>query len=867
MALRPLLTLPTAVEIVRPAGQNFVPPPMRTPSGKRQRRRLEGEYQRLVNALNSPRGLMSLRDDPASIAPDRAIVFEIAGSVANFYKAAAKVPGLEFIAEEDYDFEADDDFAMLDDENLPDADSPVTGRFYLAMPNDGALNDILRLYREWRRGRKLARGFTPWRDLFACLKIMRPWGPQDRITDDAVAAWREEIAEAGVAEVRVEAELFYRKTTVDRANAMAGLNRAARALGGDVITSAEVPDIAYHAALISLPLAGVQQLVDRRDVELVLADQVMFLRPQSTIRGPVLETEAPVGRPVPARNARSELAPVAALLDGVPLQNHVLLANRLNVDDADGLEPRAVVSARQHGTAMASLIIHGDLNGDGSSIERPLHVHPILFADAAGRVEQTAPDRLLVDTLYRAIVRMKDPDTPGGPTASEVFIVNLSLGDRRRAFAGPMSPLGKLLDFLAHRYNLLFLVSAGNVTTDVALPGYNTLREIEEADPDAVTRAFLGYVRDQQANRTLLSPAECLNPLTIGAAHEDQVAAGFPHNNSVAPYADIGLPNVSSAMGLGHRRVVKPDLLFPGGRERLRMQSNAPLVLRHPDTARGYGLRCAGPDPSNRGDLSRRTLSCGTSPATALASRAAHLIFDSMADIDGGSNLADIDPAFHPVVVKALLAHSARWPDSANLIAEIFGPAGPRQGAERVSNVSRLIGYGMPDIARVMDCSPSQATLVGYGEVTPTIAHEYRVPLPQCLERVVEPRKVVLTLAWFSPVTNAHLDYRRAQLLVDAPAHRQAIGVRRLAGQQPSDHASKRGSLVHEIYGGEDAVVFIDDGNLVLRVWCREKPSSLRLREPIRYGLAVTIEAGLALPVYEQVDVRLRALAARIPSA
>ena len=859
MALRPLLTLPTAVPIDRPNGRRFVPPPMRTPGGKRQRRRLEDQYQRLARALRDPRGLISLRDDPSSIAPHRAIVFEIAGSVTDFYKAAAKVPGLEFVSEEDFSFEADDDFTMLDDERLPDADQDVSGRLYLAMPSDGALEDILRLYRAWRRGRPLGRGLTPWRDVFARLKALRPWGPQDRIPEDAVAVWREEIADANIQEVRVEAELFFRQTAADRAAALAGIVDAVDELGGEVITSAEISAIAYHAALIKLPPTGVQHLIDRDEVRLVLADQVMFLRPQASIRSPAFETAAPRGRAVPALAARSELSPVAALLDGVPLQNHALLANRLNVDDPDELEALAVVGERHHGTAMASLIIHGDLNGDGEALSRPLHVHPILYAEAAGHQEQTAPDSLLVDTLYRAIVRMKDPQTPGGPSAPDVFIVNLSLGDRRRAFAGPMSPLGKLLDYLSHQYNLLFLVSAGNITTEVALPGYNTLHELEQAPPDTVARAFLTFIRDQQAHRSLLAPAECLNPVTIGAAHDDQVPAGFPHNNSIAPYATSGLPNVSSAIGLGHRKVVKPDLLFPGGKEHLHMRSTQPLVLRHRDVAQGCGLRCAAPDPANRGDLTRRALCCGTSPATALASRAAHRIFDSMMDMDGGSNLAEVDPLYRPVIVKALLAHAARWPDSASLITEIFGPAGAHQHAERASNVSRLIGYGMPDVARVMDCSPSQATLVGYGEITPTVAYEYRVPLPQCLERVVEPRTVVLTLAWLLPVSNSHLDYRRAQLLVEAPSHPQAIGVRRLVGQQPSNHASKRGSLIHEVYRGSDAVVFIDDGYLVLRVWCREKPSTLRLREPIRYGLAVTIEAGVALPVYEQVNVRLRA--------
>jgi hypothetical protein len=837
---------------------------MRKPGGRRQRRRLEDQYQRLTRALRGPLGLISLRDDPSSIAPHRAIVFEIAGSVATFYKAAAKVPGLEFIAEEDFAFEADADFAMLDEEDLPDADQEVIGRLYLAMPNDGALEDVLRLYRTWRRGRPLGRGFTPWRDLFACLKTMRPWGPQNRIPDDAVAVWRAEIAEADIQEVRVEAELFFRQAAANRTEALAGLENAVEDLGGEIITSAEIPAIAYHGALIKLPPAGVQHLINRDDVALVFADQVMFLRPQASIRSSAFETAAPLGRAVPALAARPELHPIAALLDGFPLQNHALLANRLIVDDPDGLEAVALVGERHHGTAMASLIIHGDLNGDGEALARPLHVHPILYAGAAGHQEQTHPDRLLVDTLYRAIVRMKDPQAPGGPSAPDVFIVNLSLGDRRRAFAGPMSPLGKLLDYLSHRYNLLFLVSAGNVTTDVALPGFNTLQDLERADPDTLTRAFLSFVGDSQAHRSLLAPAEALNPLTIGAAHDDQVPAGFRHINSVSPYAGAGFPNVSSALGLGHRKVVKPDLMFSGGKERLRMRSNQPLVLRHPDVAQGYGLRCAAPDPTNRGDPTRRMLSCGTSPATALASRAAHQIFDSMMDEDGGSSLAGIDPDYWPVVVKALLAHAARWPESARVIGEIFGPAGTRAHlvAERASNISRLIGYGMPAIARVMDCSPSQATLVGYGAIEPTLAHEYRVPLPQCLERVVEPRTVIITLAWLSPVSNAHLDYRRAQLLVDAPSHREAIGVRRLVGQQPSDHASKRGSLIHEIYEGDDAVVFIDDGHLAMRVWCREKPSSLRLREAVRYGLAVTIEAGVPLQVYQQVDVRLRAAVA-----
>jgi hypothetical protein len=158
----------------------------------------------------------------------------------------SRTTGLEFITEDNLAFEADDDFAMLDDENLPDADQEVAGRLYLAMPNDGALADILRLYRTWRRGRPLDHGFTPWRDLFRCLKTMRPRGPWDRIPEDAVAVWRAEIAEADIREVRVEAELFFRQTAADRGAALARLEHAVAELDGEVVTSAQIPAIAYH---------------------------------------------------------------------------------------------------------------------------------------------------------------------------------------------------------------------------------------------------------------------------------------------------------------------------------------------------------------------------------------------------------------------------------------------------------------------------------------------------------------------------------------------------------------------------------------------------------------------------------------------
>ena len=44
---------------------------------------------------------LELRADPAALAPERLLVFEVRGSIAVFAKAVSRVPGLELIDEEE----------------------------------------------------------------------------------------------------------------------------------------------------------------------------------------------------------------------------------------------------------------------------------------------------------------------------------------------------------------------------------------------------------------------------------------------------------------------------------------------------------------------------------------------------------------------------------------------------------------------------------------------------------------------------------------------------------------------------------------------------------------------------------------------
>jgi hypothetical protein len=857
MAERPLLILPNP--------ETIGPPPLPHGGGKpilptraTQVNRIGPSFAKLREAFNrGPERVLELREDPTALAPDRVIVFEIAGTVADFARAAARVPGLELMVEFEAEQPSDEFFAEKDTraghEGQRREDKLVDGRYYLAMPDVAALGEFLRLWDRWADGQELDPGLAPFKHLFAQLRTVRPWGPEDRIPDETIAYWREEAQRNPDRPVRTEVELWFRRTAERREQAGGDFRAIVAAAGGTVLCESMIPEIAYQAALIDIPAVAIPALIARHDVALALADDVMFLRPQSVLSAPpeadALADGAPAADQSPAAGQ-----PIAALLDGVPLQGHERLAGRLSLDDPDDLQSRALVSRRSHGTAMASLILHGDLNSPEPALARPLYVRPLMIAPAEIS-EHTPGDRLLVDTLYNAVVRMKGTlEQPG--VAPTVFLVNLSLGDRRRPFANLVSPLARLLDFLAVKYDIVFLVSAGNIDDQLVLPDFNTWAEFEEASAEARERAVLAALFASKHERSLLSPAESVNALTIGAQHTDNIVNRLAVNMAVDPFDDPAMPNASCAIGLGYRRAVKPDLFLPGGREHVRMAATgAGVRLRFDPPQRMYGLGAAAPDSANRGRLNQTAYADGTSAATALATRAAHRIFDSLMDRDDGSLLADIPAEYYAVVVKALLVHSARWNEKGDRIKEICGPADPRQFVERTANATRFLGFGVPDIARMLDCAENQATLVGYATLQPDHAHNYRIPLPRSLERVTDPRALVITVAWLTPVKAGHQSYRTVKLEAAPTQPKESLGVLRFK-DQPADPSVKKGTVFHERFSGERAVPFIDDGHLAVRVWCKDDAGNND--NAVRYSIAVTIEAGTALPVYEQVRERLR---------
>ncbi len=122
------------------------------------------------------------------------------------------------------------------------------------------------------------------------------------------------------------------------------------------------------------------------------------------------------------------------------------------------------------------------------------------------------------------------------------------------------------------------------------------------------------------------------------------------------------------------------------------------------------------------------------------------------------------------------------------------GDNGRRQNKEVAA---RLIGYGAAHTDRVMFCTDHRVTVLGCGEIRAEEAHIFRLSTPLGLSAMAEPRRMITTLAWLSPINCSHRNYRRAQLEFKAG---QSLAEDPMGVTCPQ---VRRGTVQHEVRGVE----------------------------------------------------------------
>ena len=791
---------------------------------------------------------VSLQNNPLGIQPEQVLVLETVGPIDNFINALKRIDGFEWMGELE-NLEIDPDYGFQEGNN---PDRLLRGQLFLVMTDQRALQEMQVFFDRWREdsNAKFPYGLARLKQAIEHLYAIRPWDAEDRIRDtNLLEDWEERLGFGGQP-IPFEADLWFRSNSSRRQTSAAHLRSVVESLGGEIVTECVIPEISYHGVLGNIPPEKAQEILNQEEVRLFQCDGVMRLRPvgQCAITLPE-DPSSTVALDEEQLEPPNE-GPLVALLDGLPLTGHQKLDRWVQVDDPDDYESDYLANQRFHGTTMASLICHGDLRGGEESAASRIYSRPIMKPklDFDGQPHEAIPEDVLpVDLIHRAVRRMYESINGEPPAAPSVCVINLSVCDTARPFDREISPLARLLDWLSWEYGVLFVVSAGNHDHELELdlPREELDKLTESELEDAVIKALAADSR----HRRLLSPSETINGITVGASHED-VSENLTHN-LIDPFPNMGQPSVISAHGPGYRRIIKPDVLLPGGRQLLaeKLGNTHPrAVLRVHHSLGPPGQLVAA--PGLQGELNHICSTRGTSNATALASRGAlllHRTIDELRQQSGGRPPAEYDT----VLLKALLVHGANWTNTWEIYQQALQT---EQNKRRFRDfLTRFLGYGPADIHKVMVCTDQRATALGVGELGNEEAAEFVLPLPPSLSAVTDNRRLTVTLAWLTPIASTTQKYRVAHLWFN-PTEQNIIATNR---KDADYQAVQRGTLQHEVLEGDQAVPYQDGTNLVVKVNCRS--DAARIREPIRFALAVTLEVAesLDIPVYQEIRERL----------
>lgn len=863
---RPLLLFPQANIATRNKGHGG-PSRYRFPSKNRQRERLSATMSALEQSLEQRS--MFLTDHALGGEPEGVLVLEIAGGVDKFYKAV-KAAGIEWLGEYDEEaIEPDEDFRVQrrrerrgqsqQDEayELLDTENLVPRHVYLTATNQKRLKQFLAMWKRWLGDQKdFKQGQKPWAQVFKHLRTVRFWDAEDRFrATGMIEVWRRAVAEDREPEP-FAVELWYRENAARREAVEQATREFVRLSEGRVIGRPTlIPEIAYHALLVHLPKQRIEALLrDVRSVAIAKCDQIMLLRPTGQVVGgltsgqPFQDIQRPTSSRVQAAaQPNAALPPEIAILDGLPMADHEALAGRLDIDDPDNWGVQYAVEARKHGTMVAANVIHGDLGANHPALTRRVYLRAIMQPRPGDNEEYIPPELNELDLVHGAVNRAMK-------LHPSLKVILLAVCDPVQVFSGRISPWARLIDYLSHKHNILFVISSGNHSGPL---NFNVgTQQLLDMPPDDRDRLTLSHLLSSAINRGVMAPADSINALAVGAANQDSSALETTPIGTLLPIAARNLPAPYTALGPGYRRCVKPDFLTDGGRNPYRpvLHSTTETHIAIPRVHSVFpGIVTAIPHPTFR-----YRFNAGTTLAAALTTRRLAQALEYLRDPGFTRQVPD---DYLPVLIKALVAHSTRWDDAARQAIEAAMGEGADWRAQKAA-VTRFLGYGYLPPEGSFDCAQHRATCIGFGTIEVDRGHQFSLPLPPVLvnARIQVWRRLTVTLAYLSPIKPTVQAYRQVVCWAEH-AVPQNIGFRLNSTINVEANAAQRGTLQHLIYEGADVPVFIDGDSLQLIVSSRPGAYDSKRTEgtvPTRYALVASLEVAESINIYDEIRDRIR---------
>lgn len=552
-----------------------------------------------------------------------------------------------------------------------------------------------------------------------------------------------------------------------------------------------------------------------------------------------------------------ETQSAVCILDTGVNNGHPLIHLVLSDNDCQAVDPTwGTDDHDKHGTLMAGIVAYGDLVEALESTEQIALTHRL----ESVKILPRPPDQ-------------NEPNLWGYITSQAISRAEIQAPDRKRSIClavtaddtrdrGRPSSWSAALDQLASGVDddsrRLFIVSAGNATSDI--------KEAANQYPDI------------QLTDSVHDPAQSWNAITVGAYTElDQITdATLTGYKPVAPKNGLSPFSTTSVTWEENKWPVKPELVLEGGN----------LAIDNT----GFATECD--------DLS--LLSTFYDPQTAHFS-SFNMTSAATAQLSWmAGKLQASNPDFWPETIRALLVHSAAWPDE---LKRQFINNDKKTSFKRLLSIC---GYGVPSLERAMYSAQNSLTLIAQSILQPfdkkpkgesgyrtKDMHLYELPWPKGVllgfpdNSSVEMR---VTLSYFvepGPGEVGWKDrYRYAshalRFELNSPGESKNEFVKRInkaargadAGEDkpgtksPSDHwllgsqTRDRGSIHSDIWQGTAADLA---GSNLIAVsptigWWRERSHLGRWSKKTRYTLVVSIitpdeTIDVYTPVAEQVGV------------
>lgn len=386
-------------------------------------------------------------------------------------------------------------------------------------------------------------------------------------------------------------------------------------------------------------------------------------------------------------NPPSSDAPAVCLLDTGVARTHVLLADSLHPDDLHDVIGNSGFDVQGHGTRMAGLALHGDLQAameSGGDVVLTHRLESVRILPNPGEpatepadygtvtiAAVTTPEATATRARVFCLPVSTDADRPGEPTLWSATLDALSVGADVIREGEQLSVLARP-EWSAAR---LIVVSAGNVDRDA----HDHLRLSDTSVID--------------------DPGQAWNALVVGA-HTDLVESpSHPDYAGWYPVAQRGelSPHSRTGMLFGSKWPMRPDICLEGGN-----------VLTDGDQLFAHNVSSLTLPTTGIGSDTAMATANATSAATAQASRIAAKVWARY-------------PSYWPETVRGLLVHAAEWTDRMRSAID------DANGKKNQATLLRRYGWGVPREEDVLSCTRRSATQVIQDDFVPFEGENYRM--------------------------------------------------------------------------------------------------------------------------------------------